>query len=693
MKPLSTKLTVLPILFLLFFSPSPSLFAANVEKESVRTANWSLAKQWLPDDLYKLIYSTQVAPEWLPESESFWYGYLTSEGGRYWRVDPEHATREPLFDTEALASHLTRLTQKPFDANRLGLQNLRFVKERSNFCFEVGEDSFEYDPKTDSLAKVEPEKKEDAKEPWRNLSPDNELCLFMRGNNLFLVDLTVEGAEEKQITFDGNKELSWGTDWELIENNDEEKRHIPAEWSKDSQHFALLRADLHGVGDLWLVDHLKNPRPVLKTYKCPFPGEKVPSWELWIFNRADGKMVRVQAERFKDQRLDDLFHNTLWWASESGMLFFARRSRDFQKVDVCAAIPQTGEVQTLLEERMKGQIYIQPPVEVPGVGALWWSMRDGWGHYYLYDLAGNMKNQVTKGAFNAEEILGVDEKQGVLYFTATGREPGRNPYYNHLYRVNLDGTGIKLLTPEDAEHQVKLSPTKNFFVDNYSRVNLPTRTLLRDMEGKLILDLETADISRLEAAGWQPPEIFKAKSGDGVTEQWGVMYKPFDFDPNRKYPIITRVYPGRQDEFIPKAFWPVHSETALAQLGSIVVRFGNRGGTFHRGFAYRSYMTENFRDYGLEDKKTVIEQLAAQHDFIDIDRVGIYGGSSGGFMTLSAMLVYPDFFKVGVSMTGPHDPSVYYNQWVERYQGIREVDAEDGTTDWKIDPPKNNIEL
>jgi dipeptidyl aminopeptidase/acylaminoacyl peptidase len=299
---------------------------------------------------------------------------------------------------------------------------------------------------------------------------------------------------------------------------------------------------------------------------------------------------------------------------------------------------------------------------------------------------------VTQGAFNVDEVMAVDEAEGLMYFQANGREAGRNVYYRHAYRTGLDGRGLHLLTPEDAEHRCVLSPSRRYLIDTYSRVDLEPRSLLRTARGDLVLKLEISDISCLTAAGWRAPEVFKAKSADGVTDQWGVIYKPFDFDANRKYPIVTRVYPGRQQEGVPREFWPVTAEMSLAQLGCVVVQFGNRGGTFERGAKYRSHGRDEFRDYGLADKKAVIEELARRHPWIDDKRVGIFGGSSGGFMTVSAMLTYPDFFQVGVAMTAPNDPSIYFNMWAERYGGVKRVDNEDGSVSWDCQV-EGNLEL
>jgi len=455
----------------------------------------------------------------------------------------------------------------------------------------------------------------------------------------------------------------------------------------------VTRSDEREVEDLWLIDHLGEPRPTLRTYKCSMPGETTAKEELWICNVESNAMVRVDADRWPGQVLWDLFAQPRVWSDDSSTLYFTRRSRDYFSVDVCAADPATGESRILIEERINGQVYIKSLRELPKLDKLlWWSMRDGWGHLYLYGRDGELEKQLTRGAFNVDEVLEVDEDARVVYFTANGREEGRNVYYRHLYRVGLDGSGLKLLTPEDAEHRCEMSGSRRYFVDNYSCVHEAPMAKVRDANGALVIDLETADLSGLRDAGWMPPKVFVAKSADGVTDQWGVLYRPYDFDPAAKYPIVTRVYPGRQGEYIPRSFQPLDVNAILAQLGCVVVQFGNRGGTYERGLAYREHEREEFRDYGLADKKVVIEQLADRYPWIDIDRVGIYGGSSGGFMTTSAMLVYPDFFKVGVAMTAPNDPSVYFNLWAERYYGVKQITEEDGTVRWES-APDDNLEV
>jgi dipeptidyl aminopeptidase/acylaminoacyl peptidase len=276
-----------------------------------------------------------------------------------------------------------------------------------------------------------------------------------------------------------------------------------------------------------------------------------------------------------------------------------------------------------------------------------------------------------------------------MYFNGAGREKGEDPYYTHLYRVNLDGTGLKLLNPGNAMHSVSMVDSMKFFVDNSTRIDGAPASALYDSLGTKVLDLETPDLDPLLEAGFKFPEPFTVKADDGVTDLYGVMYKPFDFDPAKRYPIIAFVYPGPQTESVTKTFSPRQANVTLAQFGFIVMEVGNRGGNPQRSKWYHNYGYGNLRDYGLADKKTAIEQLAKRHPWIDATRVGIYGHSGGGFMSTAAMLVYPDFFKVAVSTSGNHDNSVYNRSWSEKHDGVKEVVDKDGNVTFEYDIDKN----
>jgi dipeptidyl aminopeptidase/acylaminoacyl peptidase len=321
---------------------------------------------------------------------------------------------------------------------------------------------------------------------------------------------------------------------------------------------------------------------------------------------------------------------------------------------------------------------------------VWWSERDGWGHYYLYGADGALKNQIDKGEYVAEDISYVDEKGRALLMTASGHEDGEDPYFTHFYRVTLDGSGVKLLDPGDASHAVNMADSGRFFVDTGSRVNSAPESALHDASGTVTLPLEKVDLTAMVEAGFKFPEPFQVKADDGITDLYGVMYKPFDFDPSRKYPVIEYVYPGPQTESVNKTFTPRSNQVLMANLGFIMIEIGNRGGNPHRSKWYHTFGYGNLRDYGLADKKAAIEQLAKRFPFIDVDRVGMWGHSGGGFMTAAAMLIYPDFFKVGWSESGNHENNIYNTWWSEKHHGVREIEGKDGKVTFEYSIDKNS---
>ena len=490
-------------------------------------------------------------------------------------------------------------------------------------------------------------------------------------------------------------------------------------WSKDSKKFALVRRDQRKVGDLWVIDALAQPRPKLETYRYAMPGEaNVTQYEIDAFDVASRAMTRVKADRFKDQTLQiatapvsPRFASTgrggggggqgaqnpeapppQWLSDTSDKLYFTRISRDLHKVDAGVATPDTGEVKVLVEERLNTYIETKPlRLANNGQDLLFWSERTGWGHYYVYDAAsGALKNALTSGEYVTTNIEATDDKAKVAYVAAVGKEAGEDPYYPHLYRVSYDGTSAKLLNPGDASHAPGLSESSRFFVDNASRIDGAPTAVLYDTLGAIVSKLDVPDLTALNEAGFKFPEPFKVKADDGVTDLYGVMYKPFDFDATKKYPIILYVYPGPQTESVTKTFNPRSNSQALAQFGFIVVEVGNRGGNPQRSKWYHNYGYGNLRDYGLADKKAAVEQLARRHPFIDIGKVGIWGHSGGGFMSTAAMLVYPDFFKVAVSESGNHENNIYNNTWSEKHHGLKEVVDKDGNVTFEYDIEKNS---
>ncbi|MEI6276633.1 MAG: DPP IV N-terminal domain-containing protein, partial [Prolixibacteraceae bacterium] len=580
----------------------------------------------------------------------------------------------------------------------------------------------EYNLKTGELTQIKDWKEEKENPDWANISPNGEYILFGRDYNLFWMDKENYKKAKKdekdstvvehQLTTDGIKDYGYGGGYTPASNDDEKKikeekkkrKGAYLTWSRDSKKFALIRDDSRKVKDLWVINVLKEPRPELETYKYQMPGEKeAPQDELWIFDWSTKKGKKISIDQFKDQnvsihranltnkqRAED-YVPSMWLSETSDKLFFTRASRDLYRTDICSVNTETGETKVLIEERMNTYIETKR-LQILGNGKelVHWSERDGWGHFYLYDENGILKNQITSGPWHCSDIVRLDEKNRVLYFTANGREAGENPYYDHLYRVNLDGTGLQLLNPGNYTYNSEMSDSYKYFVNTYSRVNTAPKSEIRDALGKPVMELAASDLKNLFAAGYKFPEPFKAKAADGITDIYGVMYKPFDFDSTKVYPLIEYVYPGPQTEAVNAAFSSRMDRTdRLAQLGFIVITLGNRGGNPNRSKWYHNYGYGDLRDYGLADKKYVAEELADKYKFIDITRVGITGHSGGGFMSTAALCQYPDFFKVAVSSSGNHENQIYNRWWSETHQGVKEMKNNEGETLFVYDIEKN----
>lgn len=715
---------------------SLNLFA----QQPVQKANYQLAARYAPKKLDRMIFTTSVDPHWLKQSDRFWYVYETPNGKNWYIVDPSSASKRLLFDNARLAAELTRIIRDPFDAQHLAIDSMRFVKDESWIQFEVlsteeveVRDStakkgtppkkerkrfyFEYNITTGQLVQLTDFKKPKRNPRWASVSPDGQTILFSRNHNLYSMDrANYEKAlqneddstiEETQWTTDGVEYFEYG--FSQNENNvDREKNRkkrkpVFAYWSPGSKHFTLVRSDQRAVKELWVINNVADPRPTIETYKYHMPGEKeAPVSYVLLFDVASRTRKELDVKQFKDQTIgvwtrpqpvntrDDDWRPTVWLGNNN-QFYFNRTSRDLKRIDICLVDINTGRVKPLIDERMNTYVELRRlGVANDGNDLIQWSERDGWAHFYLYDGNGKLKNQITSGAFHCEDIVGIDEKKRVLYFSANGREPNEDPYLQHLYRVNFDGSGLRLLNPGEYEHDMSMNDNMRYFVDNYSRVNTTPKSALFSTEGRKIMDLETADLSSLFASGYKFPEVFRVKADDGITDLYGVMYKPFDFDSNKKYPIIQYVYPGPQTEAVNKAFGRGFDRIdRMAQLGFIVITVGNRGGHPSRSKWYHNYGYGNLRDYGLADKKAAIEQLADRYPFIDGSRVGIHGHSGGGFMSTAAILVYPEVFKVAVSSAGNHDNAIYNRWWSEKHHGVKEQTSDKGDTTFLYNIDKN----
>jgi dipeptidyl aminopeptidase/acylaminoacyl peptidase len=609
---------------------------------------------------------------------------------------------------------------------------LRRFRDRDNDKDDDQDEKKDDTKKDDTMGmgetgEAQPKKQDGPTTSYKNYAPDKKKYVYSYKFNLYLCDegqpeekatqLSKDGVEDYVFTGGfggGGRGKGFGKEAEKAPPAGDRKTRANVTWAKDSGAFFVTRSDSRGIKDLYLVDSIANPRPKLEQYKYPMPGEEaIRKSELYFCDVAKRELKRVP-QKWRDERYSD----TRWGASP-GELRFIRRDRLRRNLEVCAYDVFTGACKCLFAEGFDSA-YLATMQGMPRYveetdDMIWWSEKTGWGHFYRYGRDGTFKNALTSGAWRASRIVEVDTKGGFVYLVGNGREPGENPYYTHLYRVKLDGTEITCLDPSNPDRVVgkdekvylapgdsregktlvvaagkkvpggflqtsSLSPSKKFVVVNSTRIDHPPFATLRDDSGHLLMELERTDLTALKKTGWREPETFTVKAADGVTDLYGNMWKPFDFDPRKKYPIIAYVYPGPQQEGVTHRFGAYSSYMQLAQLGFIVIQVGHRGGSPERSKAYHAFSYFNLRDYGLVDKKAAIEALAARHNFIDIDRVGIYGHSGGGFMSAAALLQKPynEFFTAAVASAGNHDNNIYNDNWSETYHGLKEVSSDEG---------------
>ena len=683
-----------------------------------RLPEYLQAEKFTQDKINTMLFSTTVDPHWFQKGNCFWYEYKTSDGTQWYVVDPSKKVKRPLFDRDELAAQLTEIVRDPYDAHHLPIRNLKAKEDGKTFTFEVTSTKevkndkgkmekevfyFSYDYPTMKLTHLKDKEKEPKRLSWGSISPDKKTVVYAKDLNLYRMsyeDYQKARKDEKdstiveiQLTTDGVKDFGYGMPHKMVNTDtlcNGKRRSVYGMWSPDSRYFVTVLTDEREVKDLWVLNVMSNPRPTLETYKYQMPGEKeAPVEHLQLFDMQDNSRKEIGTSAYKDQTLEiarkpllqkqrDMEERPTVWLGDNERFFLTRSSRDLYRIDVCSYTVGQDTIVPVIEERMNTYQETRP-LKVLGDGKelIHWSERDGWAHLYLYDDKGNLKNRLTKGPWHVEEILKVDEKNRVVYFTANGRNADENPYYEHLYKVNLDGSGLTQITKGDFFHQVEVDDDARFVVDNYSRIDTVPVCALLDNAGNKVMDIQESDFSQLFANGYRFPELFKVKAADGITDLYGVMYKPFDFDSTKVYPIVDYVYPGPQVEAVYYPFTRMSVRTdRLAQAGFIVISVGQRGGHPSRSKWYHNYGYGNMRDYGLKDKVVAAQQLAARHSFIDIDRVGIHGHSGGGFMSTAAILMYPDFFDVAVSCAGNHDNNIYNRWWSEKHHGIMEVEKD-----------------
>ncbi len=704
-----------------------SATALRAEQPETVKPNYALAEQYSPVKVRRLVPQTFVRPNWFKSETKMWYKWQTRDAITYNIVDPASGKQTEMWNMAELAEKVTMAMGYAFDAQHLPIDRIE-LKDDKYVLFDVSPAKAMvspnlYEPKDDegkplvfhfkwdiaSRELTQLDEREGRYPEWANVSPDGKIAVYEKNYNLWY--MSTEDVEklikdpkdttivEHPITTDAIESNAYHWFEDCIEQiKPDERYRVFLQWSPDSKHFATVRSYTEMLKDFWVIDVLKE-RPELFTYKYQMPGEQSPDFKLEIFNTEDFSRREIDMAKYKEQMLfvcpRDSKHSHAYdkprraiWQGDNESFYVLRQSRDIQRVDLCRVDVATGECKEVVHEEMETSIEYRYPVLVNGgKELLQWSERTGWAHLYRYSTDGKLLGQVTKGEWHVSDILGVDDARRVIYFTATGYNKDENPYYLHLFRVNYDGTGLKQLDPKDFNGMFSLSDDCRYFTTTYSRVNAAPVSELYTTEGRKVLTLQSVDLEPLFATGYTYPEPFVVKAADGITDLHGVMYKPFDFDPAKKYPIIEYVYPGPQTEAVEQS-WnaSMNRIDRLAQIGFIVITVGNRGGHPDRSKWYHNYGYGNMRDYGLKDKVVAAQQLAAQYDFIDISRVGIHGHSGGGFMSTAAILMYPDFFDVAVSCAGNHDNNIYNRWWSEKHHGIMEREKEGGdiTFEYKI---------
>ena len=617
------------------------------------------------------VYKNQISPYWSEDGSYFWYRNDLAKGAKeYILVDLKKGVREPAFDAEKLAQSLHKEGFKNIEADRLPIECLQFDRSSNKIFFRSKQKSFAWDRKTNKL-KEEPfpeiqEKSEDRKKggkkakvyrPSNKLSPNGKWKLYVRDHNLFVKP--VDAGNEIQLSKDGK----------------EGHEYKDAFWAPNSNHIVSFRVKPGKISEVHLIESSpkKGGPAKLSSRKYPLPGDPFATFELNWFD------LSAKHQEKPEVGLIDFRSPRLRWTPDGRKFHYLKIDRGHQRLRVIEFDTFTGKHRNIIDERSETFIWTEHPKDL-GVPLVNWltetneiiylSEKDGWRHLYLINIAnGKLTKPITKGEYVVRYVDGINEEKRQIWFRASGRKEGQDPYLMHHYRVNFDGTGLTALTEGNGWHEIQYSPDRKFIIDTFSRVDLPpVHELRKASDGAFICQLEQADISELLAGAWEPPEVFRAKGRDGKTDIWGIICRPIDFDPNKKYPILESMYAGPHDSYVPKKFSSHRHFSAWTDMGFVVVKIDGMG-TANRSKAFHDVCWQNLKDAGFPDRILWHKAYAEKNNWYDISRVGIYGGSAGGQSSTGALLFYPDFYKVAVSSCGCHDNRMDKASWNEQWMG------------------------
>jgi len=643
------------------------------------TARYARAEALLPHNLRTLIDSPRVTPNWIRDTDTFWYRATTTEGTSFVLVDAAAGTKQPAFDHARVAEALDGVVEQEVDATALPFFAIDFLDGAVRVVVE--EKRIEISLDTYDARVIGPAP------GGESVSPDGRWAVRHRHENLVVRD--TETGEERQLTNDGAEAYTYAkapdaSGVRVMQENLGFTVPPLVVWSPDSTRFVTHRLDQRELELMHLVrsSPLDGGRPKPMSYRYAMVGdEQLATAEFFVFEAGTGNAVTGDCGPLLMPYVSWIALGQVWWHDDGTRVYWlgsdrADRTGRLQQLD-----PATGAVTTLVEETSPSKVLYGPHfqdrnVEVLDSGeVVWWSDRSGWGHLYRYAADGTVA-ALTEGEWLVRRLVSVDEEHRRVVFTAAGREPGSDVYLQELYSVSLDGGEITTITADGLDHWTLPSRSGRFFVDVMSAVDVPARSVLRDATGSVVLELAEADAAALYAAGFTPAERVVVKAADGVTDIWCAIYKPFDFDPAKTYPVLDEIYSGPQISCAPLRF-PLSGGVQLAErnglvfaaLGFAVVLVDGRGTALRsRDFQDHSRLVQD-GDY-IADHVAAIKQLAETRPWLDLDRVGVFGHSGGGYASTRALLQEPDFYKVAVSSAGDHDDHTYHSWWGEKYYGL-----------------------
>lgn len=641
---------------ILFLGLCPLILSAQITKEDYQRAD-TIAKN------SRLVYSPAVQATWIGESTEFWYLNHERSGDIYYLVEAKTGKKRVAFDQQKLAALLTKESRKETTAANLGLSEVNFMEDKSGISFVYNNTRWEYYFKKNELKNLG-KKEEKTQRYWgernhRNsdpvASPDKQWEAFIKDNNLYVRPMG--GKDAIALSRDGNDDLYYSSS---------------IHWSPDSRKLATVQVRDVKVRRIPLIESSpeRQLQPILQWRDYAKPGDVLPVSIPVLFDVEKRKQIPIEAKDYSNQF--SLY--ITGWRKDSRAFTFEFNQRGHQRYIVGEVNAHTGEITHLADEQTKTFVHYYKNYRYDmndGQEMIWSSERDGWRHLYLYDNKGNVKRQITKGEWVVRQVEHVDEVGGMIYFLASGFNADEDPYNLHYCRIKIDGTGFENLTPEPANHRIAASKDHTWYVDVYSRPDLPPVSLLKKTsDGSVVLQLEKADIAELVAAGWQMPEVFSAKGRDGKTDIWGNIHRPSTFNPSKSYPVVEMIYAGPHDSHVSKDFLAYSRLISrLSELGFIVVSIDGMG-TANRSKAFHDVCWKNLKDAGFPDRIAWIKAAAEKYPYMDTERVGIYGWSAGGQNAMAALLFFNDFYKVAVSLCGCHDNRVDKMWWNEQWMGF-----------------------